>query len=56
MNRPERDSLRDEVIARLMTRHGLTFEEAASAWEQYQLRLFARHVCQPLDRDVIEGN
>lgn len=34
-------TLRDHVIARLMTRHGLSEEEASQAWRQYQLRILA---------------
>lgn len=32
-------SVRADVIARLMTRHGLSAEEAARAWEEFSLRL-----------------
>lgn len=34
-------TVREQVIARLMARHGLSVEQAAQAWEQYQLRLRA---------------
>ncbi|ALA59157.1 hypothetical protein [Nitrospira moscoviensis] len=37
-----RAGLREEVIARLMTRHGLTAEEAGLAWERYLLSLRAK--------------
>lgn len=48
-------TIREHVIARLMTRHGLSEEEASQAWRQYQLRLLALRLrlsrTPPLDRN-----
>jgi len=38
-------NLRDQVIARLITRHGFDHENAAAVWEEYLLYLFAKSVC-----------
>ncbi len=52
----EQQRLRSEVITRLMTRHGLSVEEADAAWAQYQLRLRAARLGQEHGRDRIENN
>ena len=52
----EQHGLRSEVITRLMTRHGLSVEEADAAWAQYQLQLRALRFGQENGRDSIENN
>ena len=52
----EEQSLRSEVIARLMMRHGLSVEEADAAWEQYRLHLRALRLGHECGRAGIESN
>lgn len=54
MNEPQ--EIRDEVIARLMIRHGLSYEQAASAWEEYKLHLLAAGMRQRKLGDTIDSN
>jgi len=49
-------SMREEVIARLTTRHGMSGEAAAAAWEEYLVLLFGRQLGQESARDYIERN
>jgi hypothetical protein len=48
--------LRDQVIARLMARHGLSVEEAGAAWEHYLLRLRARRLAATGEQQAVEDN
>ena len=52
----EKQSLRSEVIARLMMRHGLSVEEADAAWEQYRLHLRAVRLGHESGSAGIESN
>ena len=52
----EQQRLRSEVITRLMTRHGLSVEEADAAWAQYQLQLPAARLGQDNGSGSIENN
>lgn len=52
----EQQRLKSEVIARLMMRHGLSFEEADATWEQYRLHVRALRVRQESGKAGIEHN
>lgn len=52
----ELSGLGDQVIARLMARHGLSAQEAGLAWEQYQLRLRALRLRLEQEAETFEGN
>jgi hypothetical protein len=54
MKQPQ--SMREEVIARLTIRHGMSSEAAAAAWEEYLLLLLGRHLGQKSARDHIGRN
>jgi hypothetical protein len=47
---------REQVIARLVARHGLDHENAAAAWEEYLLDLLAKRMCREVACLHIENN
>jgi len=54
MNQPQ--SMREQVIARLAMRHGMSDEAAAAAWQEYVLLLLGRRLGQESARDYIDRN
>jgi hypothetical protein len=49
-------NMREQVIARLIARHGFDHENAAAVWEEYLLYLFAKLVCRAPAGLHIENN
>jgi hypothetical protein len=49
-------NIREQVIARLIARHGIDHENAAAAWEEYLLHVLAKHICRNPPGLHIEDN
>lgn len=49
-------STREQVLARLVARHGMDAEKAAAAWEEYLLYVLARQICREPAGLHIEDN
>jgi hypothetical protein len=49
-------NMREQVIARLVARHGLDHENAAAAWEEYLLDLLVKCMCREVAGLHIENN
>ena len=49
-------NMREQVIARLIARHGLDREHAAAAWKEYLLKLLAKRLCREPVHLLIENN
>ncbi len=49
-------TIREQVISRLMMRHGLSYEQAALAWEEYKLTILAPGMRRMTSANAIEDN
>lgn len=56
MGMNELKKLKQEVIARIMTRHGYSREEAEMAWQQFKLQIASGRFLRPMKKEDVDRN